>query len=207
MAEPFDDDPRIRREPATVHARYMEILATAFVALTTGVAIGWFLHRVLGRKGEGVSGLGNPGNVHLWLNGAGVPYALPAPVEPWVAPALPTPAIAALPVASSLPVNDMSSSINHRTTMQSATITGPTLLCQAPADRTYVAHVRAVAPPGSFILVADNPGRLTGTVGDGTFVIPAGESHEIRLHPGQEIYARGSVANAIVSYSLAPELL
>lgn len=209
------EDLRVQQlqEQAARDAHQTRILVMVLTAAAAGIAVGWLIRKLLfPMSAAGVRGTagGGGGNVtNIWVNGAAQPaisaggsLALPDGLG-----SLSKPVEAPVPVVSSLPHNDAGSTVNHRTILQSMVLDGPTKLCQAPSDRSYVVHIRAVAPPGSFVMIADNAARLTGVVGDGTFVIPAGESHDIRLRPNQQLYARGNVAKTIVSYALSPELL
>ena len=63
-------------------------------------------------------------------------------------------------------------------------------------------RVRGVAPAGALVFVAHTAQDLTAPAAalpERSFVVPVGESEEFTLSPGQDLHARGNVANVSVS--------
>lgn len=110
------------------------------------------------------------------------------------------------------PVEDTSNGINHDTRLTSMTVgnTRPVRVFRAPDDRFfYKLQIRAISPPGSFMLVATNPNSLRGATPNApdAIVIPVGGFNEVRLRPRQTLYAIANVSNAVLSVAAYPEAL
>lgn len=86
--------------------------------------------------------------------------------------------------------------------------TQPAVRIATAYDIPTEAVLRCVGPPGSYVAFSFDPTELSLTnpvVPSGnTGIVPAGQFETIRMKPKSVLYAKGDLANTIISVSLAP---